>query len=103
MRFRSPRESELSGSGPVEAADAEAIRVRDWQQQRLSRLGYGPKAASKVVRAAWVDGEHTDLVHRIEELINRGATLDQAARIAAPVPDLDMEPQTDREGGRDAS
>jgi hypothetical protein len=102
MRFRSPRETDLADSGPIEAAAAEAIRVKDWQEERLSRLGYGRRAASKVVRAAWVDGEHTDLVHRIEELIGRGATLDQAARIAAPVGHLDMEPEPELERGDDA-
>jgi len=59
--------------------------VQDWQTERLEQLGYGPDLATRVVRAAWLDGNHTDLVHRIEELVQRGATLDQASRIVAAV------------------
>jgi hypothetical protein len=85
MRFRSPRDTAsetLETAGPREA---EEVRVRAWQAERLNQLGYESTAASRVVRAAWGEGEHADLVHRIEELIGRGATLDQAARIVAPV------------------
>jgi Holliday junction resolvasome RuvABC DNA-binding subunit len=85
MRFRSPRDSASETTQTADPREAEEVRVREWQAQRLSRLGYESKAASQVVRAAWGEGEHTDLVHRIEELIGRGATLDQAARIVAPV------------------
>ncbi len=60
--------------------------MQKWQQQRLGQLGTAPETASRVVRAAWMDGEHTDLVHRIENLVQPGgATLDQAARIVVSV------------------
>jgi hypothetical protein len=102
MRFRSPRDGETAAVAPSEAEAAEEARVQDWQQQRLGQLGYGPDLASRVVRAAWLDGEHTDLVHRIEDLVQRGATLDQAARIVASVrTDLDVPAM--QGGGSDAS
>jgi hypothetical protein len=85
MRFRAPRERDAEV--PPERDEAERVQI--WQQERLGRLGYGQRAASEVVTAAWCEGEHTDLVHRIEDLIAQGATLDQAARIAAPVGALD--------------
>jgi len=64
--------------------DEELRRVRDWQTERLGRLGYRPGVAAMLVADAWVCGEHTDLVHQIEDLLARGATLDQAARIVVP-------------------
>jgi len=85
MRFRSPRDTASETLETADPREAEEVRVREWQARRLNQLGYESSAASRVVRAAWGEGEHTDLVHRIEELIGRGATLDQAARIAAPV------------------
>ena len=85
MRFPSPRDTASETTRTADPREAEEVRVRAWQTQRLSRLGYESNAASRVVRAAWGEGEHTDLVHRIEELIGRGATLEQAARIVAPV------------------
>jgi hypothetical protein len=72
MRFRSPRDTATGTLAPTDRREAEEVRVREWQAQRLSRLGYESRAASQVVRAAWGEGDHTDLVHRIEELIGRG-------------------------------
>lgn len=102
MRFRSPRDGETAAIAPSEAEAAEEARVQDWQQERLAQLGYQPELALRVVRAAWLDGEHTDLVHRIEDLVQRGATLDQAARIVASVR-TDVEEPMLQGGGRDAS
>ena len=87
---------------PSAAEAAEEARVQDWQEQRLGQLGYQPELASRVVRAAWLDGEHTDLVHRIEDLVERGATLDQAARIVASVR-TDSEEPVVQGGGRNAA
>jgi hypothetical protein len=75
----------MAGSTDSDAEAAEEARVQHWQEERLSQLGYLPETACRVVRAAWLDGEHTDLVHRIENLVHRGATLDQAARIVVSV------------------
>jgi hypothetical protein len=75
----------MAGATATDADAAEEARVQDWQEQRLGRLGYRPETASRVVRAAWTEGNHTDLVHRIEDLVHRGATLDQAARILVSV------------------
>jgi hypothetical protein len=85
MRFRSPRDTETAGVAAAEGDAAEEARVQDWQVERLEQLGYGPEVAMRVVRAAWLDANHTDLVHRIEDLVQRGATLDQAARIVVSV------------------
>jgi hypothetical protein len=101
MRFRSPRDGEAAAKTPSEAEAAEEARVQDWQEERLGQLGYHPELASRVVRAAWLDGEHTDLVHRIEDLVQRGATLDQAARIVASVR-TDLEVPALHGGGHDA-
>lgn len=99
----------MGGAIATDADAAEEARVQEWQQQRLGRLGYRPETASRVVRAAWMDGEHTDLVHRIEDLVHRGATLDQAARIVVSVRmDVEDPAMTDVEepamhgGGHDA-
>jgi len=100
MRFRSPRDTETAGA--TEADAAEEARVQDWQEERLGQLGYGPEIASRVVRAAWLDGNHSDLVHRIEDLVQRGATLDQAARIVASVRTEFDEPVV-QGGGRNAA
>ncbi len=91
----------MDAAGATDADVAEAARVQEWQQQRLGRLGYRPETATRVVRAAWMDGEHTDLVHRIEDLVHRGATLDQAARIVVSVP-TDVEEPAMQGGGHDA-
>jgi hypothetical protein len=102
MRFRSPRDTETDGPIAADSDAAEEARVQDWQEERLEQLGYQPEIASRVVRAAWLDGNHTDLVHRIEDLVQRGATLDQAARIVASVRTEYDEPVV-QGGGRDAS
>jgi hypothetical protein len=80
MRFRAPPETELVADQP----DAEPERVREWQRERLGRLGYRPGVAATLVADAWTIGEHHDLVHQIEDLLARGATLEQAARIVVP-------------------
>jgi hypothetical protein len=102
MRFRSPRDAETGGGAPTETDAAEEARVQDWQAERLEQLGYGPEIASRVVRAAWLDGNHSDLVHRIEDLVQRGATLDQASRIVASVR-TDIEEPAMHGGGSSAT
>lgn len=82
MRFRSPREDL---EAPPSAAEQEAARVQSWQRQRLGRLGFDPGSAARIVTAAWDEGDHAEFVHRIEDLVAQGATLDQAARICAPI------------------
>jgi hypothetical protein len=101
MRFRSPRDTETAGGAAADADAAEEARVQDWQVERLEQLGYRPDVALRVVRAAWLDGNHTDLVHRIEDLVQRGATLDQAARIVASVR-TDIEQPVMHGGGANA-
>jgi hypothetical protein len=81
MRFRTPTPLEESDA---DQPDEELQRVRDWQLERLGRLGYRPGVAARLVADAWTCGEHNDLVHQIEDLLARGATLDQAARIVVP-------------------
>jgi hypothetical protein len=88
MRFRTPREDTEQDRPAKDCSDEEERRVQRWQWEGLGRLGYDADTASLLVTAAWVHGEHTDLVHRIEQLIGRGATLDQAARIVVPVASL---------------
>jgi hypothetical protein len=102
MRFRTPRDTETAGAATTDTDAAEEARVQDWQAERLEQLGYGPEVATRVVRAAWLDGNHTDLVHRIEDLVQRGATLDQAARIVASVR-TDVEEPAMHGGGPSAS
>ncbi|MGN6379103.1 MAG: hypothetical protein ACTHNU_09150 [Gaiellales bacterium] len=86
MRFRSPNPIDE----PVaEEPDEELQRVREWQRERLSHLGYRPGIAAMLVADAWTSGEHCDLVHQIEDLISKGATLEQAARIVVPAVELD--------------
>jgi hypothetical protein len=46
------------------------------------RIGYDRATARRIVRDAWARGEHGDLVHRVVNLIGRGASHEQAARIA---------------------
>jgi hypothetical protein len=62
--------------------DDEPARVREWQRAQLMRIGYDPASARRLVRDAWARGENRDLVHRLCDLIGRGATHEQAARIA---------------------
>jgi hypothetical protein len=102
MRFRTPRDSETAATAAADTDAAEEARVQDWQAERLEQLGYGPEVATRVVRAAWLDGNHSDLVHRIDDLVQRGATLDQAARIVASVR-TDVEEPAMHGGGSDAS
>jgi hypothetical protein len=102
MRFRTPRDTETAGAATTDTDAAEEARVQDWQAERLEQLGYGPEVATRVVRAAWLDANHTDLVHRIEDLVQRGATLDQAARIVASVR-TDIEEPAMHGGGSSAS
>ena len=45
-------------------------------------IGYDPSTARRIVREAWACGESGDLVHRVFDLIGRGASHEQAARIA---------------------
>ena len=73
--------------------EPEEIRVRIWQRERLARLGYDRRTAERLVVAAWDEGDHADLVHRIEDLVGRGATLDQAARIVGPLGPLARQPE----------
>ena len=102
MRFRTPRDSDTAATAAVDTDAAEEARVQDWQAERLEQLGYGPEIATRVVRAAWLDGNHSDLVHRIEDLVQRGATLDQASRIVASVR-ADVEEPAMHGGGANAS
>ena len=102
MRFRTPRDSDTAATAAVDTDAAEEARVQDWQAERLEQLGYGPEIATRVVRAAWLDGNHSDLVHRIEDLVQRGATLDQASRIVASVR-TDIEEPAMQGGGSGAS
>ena len=85
---------------PETSVDAEEARVRIWQLERLGRIGYDSGSAARIVTAAWDEGEHADLVHRIEDLVGRGATLDQAARIVMPVEPLypELEGASDAQG-----
>ena len=102
MRFRTPRDTDTAATAGADADAAEEARVQDWQTERLAHLGYGPEVATRVVRAAWLDGNHSDLVHRIENLVQRGATLDQASRIVASVR-TDVEEPAMQGGGANAS
>jgi hypothetical protein len=84
MRFRTFPGAEPDDT-PVDDERADDARVHDWQMEQLQRLGYHSSAASLVLMAAWLHGEQADLVHRIERLVHRGASLDQAARIVVPM------------------
>lgn len=84
MRFRNHREDPAPELEQMEEGEDE--RIRRWQSGRLAQLGYEPDVAAAIVLNAWTEGDHHDLAHRIEALIGRGATLDQAARIVVPVP-----------------
>jgi hypothetical protein len=91
MRFPYPREA--GPEAPVQTVEPEETRVRIWQRERLGRMGYDRRTAERLVVVAWDAGDHTDFVHRIEDLVGRGATLDQAARIVTPVGPLGPEPE----------
>ena len=85
MRFRNHQEESAPELELMEE-EGEEERIRRWQSGRLAQLGYEPDVAAAIVLNAWMEGDHNDLAHRIEELIGRGATLDQAARIVVPAP-----------------
>lgn len=75
---RAPAEWEQVYTG----GDDEPARIRAWQREQLMRIGYDPTTARRIVREAWARGESGDLVHRVFDLIGRGASHEQAARIA---------------------
>lgn len=75
---RAPSECELEYA----SGDDEPARIREWQCDQLMRIGYDRATARRIVRGAWACGESGDLVHRVINLIGRGASHDQAARIA---------------------
>ena len=75
---RAPSEWELEYA----SGDDEPARIREWQRDQLMRIGYDRATARRIVRDAWARGESHDLVHRVINLIGRGASHDQAARIA---------------------
>jgi hypothetical protein len=75
---RTPAEWELEYA----CEDDEPARIREWQRAQLMRIGYDSTSARRIVRDAWARGENRDLVHRVCDLIGRGATPEQAARIA---------------------
>jgi hypothetical protein len=91
MKFRTARGDRLDR--PADAVDPEDERVQVWQRHRLSQIGYDGPASARLVTAAWEAGEQAGLVHRIEDLVGRGATLDQAARIVAPLGTADLDPE----------
>ena len=65
--------------------DKQELRIRCWQWEQLAALGYRSDQAAAIVNAAWMADDHSDLPHRLEQLVRRGATLEQAARIVAPL------------------
>jgi len=75
---RAPAEWEQEYAG----GDDEPARIRAWQRAQLTLIGYDPTTARRIVREAWARGESGDLVHRVFDLIGRGASHEQAARIA---------------------
>ena len=62
-----------------EAADDKQLIA--WQAEALRRLGYRASTAEGLVAIAWLNGDQADLAHRIADLLHRGATHSQAARI----------------------
>jgi len=76
-----PRASVIEIAERAEQID-EVERVRSWQCDRLGELGYERGEAEMMVIEAWDRGEGSGLVHRVTDLIDRGATHVQAARIA---------------------
>jgi len=75
---RAPAEWEVEYAGDND----EPARIRAWQREQLMRIGYDRATARRIVRDAWTRGESGDLVHRVFDLIGRGASREQAARIA---------------------
>jgi len=75
---RAPAEWELEYAG----GDDEPARIRAWQREQLMLIGYDLTMARRIVRDAWARSESGDLVHRVFDLIGRGASHEQAARIA---------------------
>lgn len=75
---RAPAEWELEYA----SGDDEPARIRAWQREQLMLIGYDLTMARRIVRDAWARGESGDLVHRVFDLIGRGASHEQAARIA---------------------
>lgn len=75
---RDPAEWEVEYAGDND----EPARIRAWQREQLMRIGYDRATARRIVRDAWTRGESGDLVHRVFDLIGRGASHEQAARIA---------------------
>jgi hypothetical protein len=75
---RAPAEWEVEYAGDND----EPARIRAWQREQLTRIGYDRATARRIVRDAWTRGESGDLVHRVFGLIGRGASREQAARIA---------------------
>jgi len=75
---RAPAEWEVEYAGDND----EPARIRAWQHEQLMRIGYDRATARRIVRDAWTRGESGDLVHRVFDLIGRGASHEQAARIA---------------------
>jgi hypothetical protein len=76
VRASAEWELEYAGDGD------EPARIREWQREQLMRVGYDSATARRIVRGAWARGESGDLVHRVTDLIGRGASHEQAARIA---------------------
>jgi len=75
---RAPAEWEVEYAGDND----EPAWIRAWQREQLMRIGYDRATARRIVRDAWTRGESGDLVHRVFDLIGRGASHEQAARIA---------------------
>ena len=75
---RAPAEWEVEYAGDND----EPARIRAWQREQLMRIGYDRATARRIVRDAWTRGESGDLVHRVFDLLGRGASHEQAARIA---------------------
>jgi hypothetical protein len=59
----------------LEEIDVEELRVRDWRLEQLMRLGYSHEMAFSLVAA---DADY----HLIDWLLERGCSLELAARIA---------------------
>ena len=73
---RAVKDRRVAGSGPDDDE-----RLRGWQADALQRMGYRATTAEGLVAIAWVNGDQIDLTHRIADLLDSGATRDQAARI----------------------
>ena len=80
--MRAPSEWELEYA----SENDEPARIRAWQREQRMRMGYDRATARRIVRDAWTRGESGDLVHRVFDLIGRGASHEQAVRIASVSP-----------------